>query len=174
MIDRPTRWKERMQQAGWAGACQHQGWYVGVCEKKVKMRLGEQKRDRDLFNREEGGHIVFFFLLRERWQIKESLGRKKVKKGDYRSWLKRKGRKDPINLQPGVNHRRLPVLASLSAKCHSFDLLITALFLNSFLSQQLSLSEVTLMWRMLCKHNKLRGGSGGVEQVEFLRTCRHI
>lgn len=75
-----------MQQAGWAGACQRRGWYVGVCEKKVKTRQREQKRERDLFNREDWGHIVFFFFFQERddrW--KEKLRKRSGKKRGYRS-----------------------------------------------------------------------------------------
>lgn len=37
---------------------------MGVCEKKAKMRQRERKRERDLFNREDGGHIVFFFSFK--------------------------------------------------------------------------------------------------------------
>lgn len=125
----------------------------GGKKREAKMRRRMKEGERDLFKREDGGHIFLFqerddrWKERLRWDKGEKKGGKKseTKEADIKRNEKvgrvRMGRisgRDPINLQPGVNHMGgLPVWASFSAKrpsLSSSNLTIIAPFLNGIVS----------------------------------------
>lgn len=90
-----------MQLAGWAGACQRRGWYVGVCEKKKKKkREAETDSERGieicLRGRTRAKSFFFFSFFQE--MTDGMRGSKERRKNESKEAdVKRKRRSDESN-----------------------------------------------------------------------------